>query len=115
MKASAILPLALLAAAPAWGQGGAPADAAGAAAFALGKRLFASVAQPSCTVCHTLRDAGSTGEVGPVLDELRPDAGRVAQALRNGVGAMPSYRGKLTEAQIEALALYVSRAATTAP
>ncbi|MFZ5551410.1 MAG: c-type cytochrome [Pseudomonadota bacterium] len=86
-----------------------PADAA--AAFALGKRLFAGEAMPACAVCHTLKDAASSGEVGPVLDELRPDAGRVAQALRHGVGAMPSYRGKLTDAQIEALAHYVSQAA----
>lgn len=81
------------------------------AAFALGKRLFAGEATPACVVCHTLKDAASTGQVGPVLDELRPDAGRVAQALRSGVGAMPSYRGRLTEAQIEALAHYVSQAA----
>lgn len=101
--------LALLGAAPALAQAAPPADAA--AAFALGKRLFAGEATPACAVCHTLRDAASTGEVGPVLDELRPDAGRVAQALRNGVGAMPSYRSKLTEAQIEALAHYVSLAA----
>lgn len=103
--------LALLAssAPQAFAQAQPPADAS--AAFALGKRLFAGEATPACAVCHTLRDAASTGEVGPVLDELRPDAGRVAQALRNGVGAMPSYRGKLTEAQIEALAHYVSQAA----
>lgn len=101
--------LAVASAPPAFAQAQPPADAE--AAFALGKRLFAGEATPACAVCHTLKDAASTGEVGPVLDELRPDAGRVAQALRNGVGAMPSYRGKLTEAQIEALAHYVSQAA----
>lgn len=106
-----VLALLVLAQPPAFAQAAAPADAA--AAFALGKRLFAGEATPACVVCHTLKDAASTGEVGPVLDELRPDAGRVAQALRHGVGAMPSYRGKLTEAQIEALAHYVSQAAAT--
>lgn len=78
--------------------------------WAQGRQLFMQGAVPSCTVCHTLRDAGSQGAVGPVLDELKPDAQRVATALRSGVGAMPSYRALLTEAQIQALAVYVSRA-----
>lgn len=77
---------------------------------ALGKKLFTQAAQPPCALCHTLRDAASAGAVGPVLDELRPDAARVANALRNGLGNMPSYRDSLSEAQIQALALYVSRA-----
>jgi cytochrome c6 len=78
--------------------------------LALGRRLFTAEAQPSCTVCHVLKDAGSTAEVWPPLDELKPDAGRVARALRNGIGVMPSFRDKLTEAQIEALARYVAHA-----
>ena len=47
---------------------------------------------------------------GSVLDELKPDAARVAKALRNGLGQMPSYTDKLTDAEIAALALYESRA-----
>ncbi|MCM5681201.1 cytochrome c [Schlegelella sp. S2-27] len=80
------------------------------AKFALGKRLFIGGAVPACAVCHTLKDAGSEGAIGPVLDELQPDAARVAQALRTGLGAMPAYGEKLTEVQIDALAYYVSRA-----
>jgi sulfite dehydrogenase len=79
-------------------------------ALAQGRRLFTTEAQPSCTVCHALKDAGSTAEIGPPLDELKPDAGRVARALRNGIGVMPSFREKLTDAQIEALARYVALA-----
>lgn len=81
-----------------------------AEAVTLGRRLFTVEAQPSCSVCHALKDAGSTAEVGPPLDELKPDAGRVARALRNGIGVMPSFRDKLSEAQIEALARYVAHA-----
>ena len=33
-----------------------------------GKEIFTSVAQPSCTTCHTLADAGATGMVGPNLE-----------------------------------------------
>lgn len=78
------------------------------AQLVLGKQLFTTLAVPACAVCHTLKDAGSQGAVGPVLDEIKPDANRVVTALRNGVGAMPSFAGSLSEAQIQALAAYVS-------
>ena len=78
--------------------------------LALGKKLFSRTATPACALCHTLKDAGSQGAVGPILDELKPDAARVANALRNGLGNMPAYKGTLSEAQIQALALYVSSA-----
>ena len=80
------------------------------AQLALGKKLFLQGVVPSCAVCHTLQAAGAEGAVGPVLDELKPDAARVAKALRNGLGQMPSYKDKLTDAEIEALSLYVSKA-----
>ena len=83
--------------------------AADPAEIARGKLLFTTL-QPACAVCHTLQAAGAEGAVGPVLDELKPDAARVAKALRNGLGQMPSYKDKLTEAEIAALALYVSKA-----
>lgn len=76
----------------------------------LGKQLFTAGAVPACAVCHTLKDAGAEGAIGPVLDELQPEAARVAKALRSGVGAMPSYAGKLSDEQIDALATYVSSA-----
>lgn len=82
-----------------------------AAQLQQGKALFTQGAVPACAVCHTLKDAGAQGEVGPNLDELKPDARRVATALRNGIGMMPSYATALTEAQIAALAAYVAKAA----
>ncbi|MEO5881729.1 MAG: cytochrome c [Caldimonas sp.] len=81
-----------------------------AATLAVGKALFTGGALPPCALCHTLKDAGTSGAIGPVLDELQPDAARVAAALRNGVGAMPSYKATLKDDQIQALARYVSRA-----
>ena len=87
------------------------ARAAGEAAqMELGKQLFLVGAQPACAICHTLKDAGAEGAVGPVLDELKPDAARVTKALRDGLGAMPSFKATLSEEQIAALALYVSKA-----
>jgi cytochrome c6 len=73
-----------------------------------GRRLFVSVVPP-CALCHTLKDAGATGAVGPSLDELKPDAARVEKALRNGIGQMPAFP-QLTDAQVQALARYVEKA-----
>lgn len=86
-----------------------------ASQLALGKALFTKNATPPCALCHTLKDAGTAGAVGPVLDELQPDAARVATALRNGIGAMPSYKALLKDEQIQALARYVSKASGGAP
>lgn len=73
-----------------------------------GRKLFGAVT-PACALCHTLKDAGATGAVGPSLDELKPDAERVAKALRNGIGQMPAFP-HLSEAQVQAIARYVERA-----
>ncbi len=99
---------ALLLAASLCGTAASAADEA--AQMALGRQLFLVGAQPACAICHTLKDAGSEGAVGPVLNELQPDAARVARALRDGLGAMPSFKETLSEEQIAALSLYVSKA-----
>ena len=73
-----------------------------------GKAVFASAA---CGDCHTLADAGSTGQVGPNLDAARPSSARVVERVTDGQGVMPSFRGKLTAAQIADVAAYVSSVA----
>ena len=103
---SALSPWLLLAAGLACMPGFAAEDAA---KMALGKKLFTTVT-PACALCHTLKDAGSEGAIGPVFDDLQPDAARVSKALHDGLGAMPSFKDTLTEEQIAALALYVSKA-----
>ena len=74
-----------------------------------GRRLFVKEATPPCALCHTLADAGATANVGPSLDELKPDAQRVMQAVKAGIGAMPAYT-QLSSEQIQAVARYVARA-----
>ena len=86
-----------------------------AAQLTLGKQLFMSGTTPACAVCHTLNDAGSQGAIGPLLDELKPDAARVAKAVMGGIGQMPPFGDKLSEAQIAALAAYVAKATGAAP
>lgn len=76
-----------------------------------GRALFTGQAAPPCAVCHTLAAAGTEGQIGPVLDDLRPDAARVRRVLNSGLGIMPSYAGKLPPDDIEALAQYVSSVA----
>jgi cytochrome c6 len=79
-----------------------------------GKRLFTVGAVPACKVCHTLKDAGAEGAIGPSLDELKPDAARVAKAVKNGIAQMPAFT-QLTEAQVQAIAKYVEEASRKTP
>ena len=84
------------------------------AELARGKQLFLTL-QPACAVCHTLQAAGAQGQVGPVLDEIKPDANRVLSALRNGIGAMPSFAEKMTEKDMQAVARFVAHSTGAAP
>jgi mono/diheme cytochrome c family protein len=64
-----------------------------------------------CAGCHTLAAAGSTGTTGPNLDQLKPPMSAVVQQVTNGGGLMPAFSGKLSAAQIQAVAQYVSSSA----
>lgn len=81
-----------------------------ASQLAFGKKLYTETAVPACAICHALADAGSTGDVGPSLDDIKPSALRVLNALRNGIGQMPSFASLLSESEMQAIALYVSKA-----
>lgn len=76
----------------------------------LGKKIFLEKAEPPCATCHTLKDAGATGEIGPDLDDLKPDQDMVRNAVTNGVGNMPPFKEVLSEAEIAAVARYVAGA-----
>lgn len=80
----------------------------GSALVAQGKQVFETA---GCTSCHTLKDAGATGTVGPNLDEAKPPKSLVVDRVTNGMGVMPSFKGQLTPAQIAAVAEYVSSVA----
>ena len=71
-----------------------------------GKTIF--LEQGNCAACHTLLDAGSDENIGPNLNEIRPDIMRVVAAVTNGIGVMPAYQGELSPEEIEAVAYYVS-------
>ena len=89
------------------GDGGdSPAPAPGSASA--GESVFASA---GCGDCHVLGAAGSSGSVGPDLDEARPDAARVRDVVTDGAGAMPSFGDELTDRQIRDVATFVSESA----
>jgi mono/diheme cytochrome c family protein len=69
------------------------------------KVLFES----NCGSCHTLADAGTTGTIGPNLDDLKPSQQAAHQQITNGGGGMPAFKGQLTPEQIQILAEYVAR------
>jgi len=70
-----------------------------------GKAIFASA---GCSGCHTLAAAGASGTVGPNLDDAKPSKALAIDRITNGRGGMPSFKGQLSEAQIEAVAEFVS-------
>jgi mono/diheme cytochrome c family protein len=76
-------------------------------ASAQGKQAFTQ----SCGGCHTLKDANTSGNVGPNLDDLKPDEATVQRQVTNGGGGMPAFKGQLSDAQIQAVAQYVSSVA----
>jgi mono/diheme cytochrome c family protein len=90
------------------GSEGSAAGQAGGGAAAEGKLIFTQ----TCGTCHTLKDAGTSGSIGPILDTLKPDKARVEAAIKNGgagSGQMPS--GLLAGKEAEAVAEYVSSVA----
>jgi len=84
--------------------GAEPSAPAGEGDAAAGEAVFASA---GCVSCHTLEAAGSTGTVGPNLDDAKPDHDLVVDRVTNGSGAMPSFSGTLSEQQIQDVAAYV--------
>ena len=82
-----------------------PADSPSAAGSGDAKAVFTS----TCGGCHTLADAGTGGKIGPDLDDRKPSAADVENAIKSGPGSMPE--NLLTGAQATEVAEYVSGAA----
>ena len=71
----------------------------------LGLDVYNNKAQ--CGVCHALQAAGSDGQIGPNLDQLKATVPQIISAVTNGIGVMPPWEGILTYEEIEAVAYYV--------
>jgi mono/diheme cytochrome c family protein len=72
-------------------------------------------ADAGCGDCHTLSAASSTGTVGPNLDQVSVDRERIIEQVTRGGGAMPAFKGRLDNDEIEAVAdfLVTSTAGTS--
>jgi mono/diheme cytochrome c family protein len=79
--------------------GGATGDAA------KGEEVFASA---GCGSCHTFEAAGSSGSVGPNLDDISPSFDEVVDQVTNGGGAMPAFKDQLSEQEIRDVAAFVT-------
>ena len=77
--------------------------------YNLGKKVFLEAG--NCAACHSLSDAGSIAEIGPNLNQIRPQVQTILMAVKNGIGVMPAMEGILSDEEIEAVAHYVSIAA----
>ena len=71
----------------------------------LGLEVYNDKAQ--CGTCHSLKAAGSDGQIGPNLDMLKPQIPQIINVVTNGMGVMPPLKDILTSDQIEAVAYYV--------
>jgi glucose dehydrogenase/cytochrome c2 len=72
---------------------------------AAGRQIFSQ----NCAACHTLAAANASGTVGPNLDQLHPDVATTKHQVENGGGAMPAFKGRLSEQQIDAVSQYVAK------
>jgi mono/diheme cytochrome c family protein len=67
------------------------------------KALFTS----ACGSCHALSDAGTSGTVGPNLDDAQPALDEAIEQIANGGNGMPPFKDQLSEAEIRSLAQYI--------
>ena len=76
--------------------------------MALGLEVFNNKAM--CGTCHVLKAAGSTGDIGPDLDSLKPSEEQVRGVVTEGLGVMPAFgeEGLLTSEEIDAVSYYVT-------
>ena len=82
-----------------------PPPAGGGGGAEDGEAIFSS----NCASCHTLAAANASGTIGPNLDDAKPDEALVVDRVTNGKDVMPSFKGKLTDAQIQTVAAFVSQ------
>jgi sulfur oxidation c-type cytochrome SoxX len=95
---------------------------AGLAQAKTGEQIFTAA---GCAGCHTFSPAGSNGTIGPNLDQLKTQAGKLvpgktaeeyirqsiedpsAYIVKGFPNAMPPFKGRLTDQQIKALVDYL--------
>ena len=90
-------------------EGTVPADTGGSTTEgdpAAGKTIYASA---GCGGCHTFSAAGSTGTVGPSLDNADIEFEAAVQQIENGGGGMPAFSGRLSDKEIADVAAFITQ------
>ena len=64
----------------------------------------------SCGSCHALSAAGTSGSIGPNLDDTSLDASAIEGIVTDGTGSMPAFGDALSEEEIAAVAEFVAGA-----
>jgi mono/diheme cytochrome c family protein len=104
------------------GQDSGALASAGLAQAKTGEQIFTAA---GCAGCHTFAPAGSNGTIGPNLNELKAQAGNIEpgksgeEYVRESIedpgafivegfpNAMPAFKGRLTDEQVQALVDYL--------
>jgi sulfite dehydrogenase len=89
----------------------APQEAVGASPYAGGTEAALdgeALFTDNCGSCHTLSAAGTSGQVGPNLDEVSLDAVEIEAVVRDGQGTMPAFEDELSDQDIAAVAAFVA-------
>jgi cytochrome c oxidase subunit I len=71
-----------------------------------GEQIYAD---SGCGSCHVFEAAGSTGTVGPNLDESDIDYEGAVDQIANGGGGMPAFKDQLEPQQIADVAAFVTQ------
>ena len=69
-----------------------------------GEQIYA---EQGCGSCHVLEAAGSSGTIGPNLDESQPPLDLIVERVTNGRSPMPAFKDTLSEQQIQDVAAFV--------
>lgn len=69
-----------------------------------GKEVFLA---SGCGTCHTFAAANTGGTYGPNLDTVKPSRALVIERVTWGKGLMPSFKGRLGDQQIQAVADFI--------
>ena len=85
--------------------GGGDDGGGGGNASTPGAKIFADA---GCGSCHTFEPAGSTGSIGPNLDDADPTVEEAVRQIREGGNGMPAFEGDLSEQEIEDVAEFVA-------
>jgi mono/diheme cytochrome c family protein len=63
-----------------------------------------------CGGCHVLEEAGSSGTIGPNLDEAQPSFDEALAQIRDGGGGMPAFGEQLSEEELNNVTAFVVEA-----